>query len=53
MQKKDPTFDNINRLGIVDIDSKEILILIQGLNSNRGHGFSVYHLGCLKRINDQ
>ena len=30
--------ENINRLSTVDIDSKEVLTLIQVFNSNRGHG---------------
>ena len=32
------TFKIWNRLSIVDIDSKKILKLIQGLNSNKTHG---------------
>ena len=32
------TFETSNRLGTVDIDSKKILKLIQGLNSNKAYG---------------
>ena len=33
------TFQTINRLSTVDTDSKEILKLIQGLNSNKAHWY--------------
>ena len=42
------TSETSNRLSTVDIDSKKILKLIQGLNSNKAHGHNVISIRMLK-----
>ena len=42
------TFETSNRLSTVDSDSKKILKLIQGLNSNKAHGHDVISIRMLK-----
>ena len=42
------SFETSNRLSTVDIDSKKILKLIQGLNSNKAHGHDGISIRMLK-----
>ena len=42
------TFETSRRLSTVDIDSKKILKLIQGLNSNKAHGHDGISIRMLK-----